>query len=755
MISKLKGAALAALAAFCALPAFAQYTTVSGSHAGPLGAQVTNGTFYWQLASAARIGTSGGQALGVPVTAMVIAGAFTMPASSIVDTSLSNPVNPCYAVTIIDNISGATLLGAGLAPDGVHVNRGGPYGCVQPSGSSWSFDSFIPASAPTAPVVAGPMGPTGITNWRGAWAAYTSYLRNDGYVQGGNGYIVIGAYTSGGSFGSTDTTNSVQVATGCPLSGCTMTGALVQAGPYTSSSSNLNQSATAQNVRNVASISIKEFGAVGDWSTDDTTALTAGLAYALAHNVCLYFPPGGYKTTSQLSWTSMQRLCMRGESAATTWIGYLGSGTVDSAFYISANPLPVMFDIQRLSFAANANASYAFHAIYAGVGTTMDTVGFDGGSVSSFQGDFFNPQGDIRNLMVGPGVFQPSSIPACVNGLSFDQATVSGVTSASSQFTLTSPLVEYCTGIGLNLAHAFEVTVNGGQIAVNHQQLYSNSLLNVYNGVLIENSTSGSVPSQIYDTWSQFNALGQSDLGGSTLTNIYGSHNSFNNSQLRANVEAGANYNEFKHSVILPSSVDAGYGTTGTDNSFGNLLVAGWNKEQVIDNNALGGGSYNPAPVRAQWSLPNAGAGTYNVVQVPGTFSSSYWRLILEQGFSPGTGAGAAGSYEVTSTTPAIAIAGGTITFALNTGTHWLTATIAGATLVYQGWIDFIPGLYNGTQLQPIAKQYSSPIAFGAGSPFFGISATAPTVGAGVCWKTATTLGTCTAGTWPSCSTCN
>jgi hypothetical protein len=35
------------------------------------------------------------------------------------------------------------------------------------------------------------------------------------------------------------------------------------------------------------------------------------------------------------------------------------------------------------------------------------------------------------------------------------------------------------------------------------------------------------------------------------------------------------------------------------------------------------------------------------------------------------------------------------------------------------------------------------------------ISTTTPTVGAGVCWKSATTLGTCTAGTWPNCTTCN
>lgn len=30
-----------------------------------------------------------------------------------------------------------------------------------------------------------------------------------------------------------------------------------------------------------------------------------------------------------------------------------------------------------------------------------------------------------------------------------------------------------------------------------------------------------------------------------------------------------------------------------------------------------------------------------------------------------------------------------------------------------------------------------------------------PTVNAGVCWKTASVLGTCTAGTWPNCTTCN
>jgi hypothetical protein len=41
------------------------------------------------------------------------------------------------------------------------------------------------------------------------------------------------------------------------------------------------------------------------------------------------------------------------------------------------------------------------------------------------------------------------------------------------------------------------------------------------------------------------------------------------------------------------------------------------------------------------------------------------------------------------------------------------------------------------------------------GNPIPTQTTTVPTVGQGVCWKTVATLGTCTAGIWPACSTCN
>lgn len=203
----------AAVAVVCsAAPAVAQFTTVSASGTGGAGHLVANATIYWQAVTGFRIGTSSGQALGVPYSATVTVGAFSL---SVPDTSLSDPTYPCYAVTVIDNLTGDTLIGAGLAGDGIHVNTGGPYGCVQPSGSTWSFDSYVPAAPAGTMVVAGPPGATGVINWRGAWAATTAYAKNDGFVEASNGYIVKTAYTSGSTFGSTDTTNSVEVATGC------------------------------------------------------------------------------------------------------------------------------------------------------------------------------------------------------------------------------------------------------------------------------------------------------------------------------------------------------------------------------------------------------------------------------------------------------------------------------------------------------------------------------------------------------------
>jgi Pectate lyase superfamily protein len=126
------------------------YTTVSGACVGGCSSAVQSATIYFQpmagpsgLLGAAQIGsTSGGQITEAPTQAAVVAGAFTMTLADAVKTTPSI----CYAVTVIDNVTGNTILGAGLDTLG-HVKAGGPYGCVQPTGTTWDFDTYIPSLA--------------------------------------------------------------------------------------------------------------------------------------------------------------------------------------------------------------------------------------------------------------------------------------------------------------------------------------------------------------------------------------------------------------------------------------------------------------------------------------------------------------------------------------------------------------------------------------------------------------------------------
>lgn len=50
-------------------------------------------------------------------------------------------------------------------------------------------------------------------------------------------------------------------------------------------------------------ISVKDFGVIGDGTTDDTTALQAALTYAITNNIRLLFPAGSYKITNNITIT--------------------------------------------------------------------------------------------------------------------------------------------------------------------------------------------------------------------------------------------------------------------------------------------------------------------------------------------------------------------------------------------------------------------------------------------------------------------
>jgi hypothetical protein len=145
----------AAIALVClAAAAAAQYTTVTGSHVGGSATPLANGMIYLQPVSgctsnpdpvAARIAADQGQILGVPYKGAVLNGAFSI--SNVPDALATSP-NIAYAVTALDPFK-TVVLGNGLMRDGVHVLPGGPYGCVQLTGTTWNFDTYVPSTIPT------------------------------------------------------------------------------------------------------------------------------------------------------------------------------------------------------------------------------------------------------------------------------------------------------------------------------------------------------------------------------------------------------------------------------------------------------------------------------------------------------------------------------------------------------------------------------------------------------------------------------
>ena len=128
------------------------FTTVSAAHLQDAsGTVVANATISFAPVDNSgnpisfRSGGTAGQVISRPITAAVSNGVFSV---SVADTTLTTPVNVGYRVTVTDNVSGEVILARG-------------YECVQPSGLTYSFDTYTPNLAPQVTVQTGPQGPAG------------------------------------------------------------------------------------------------------------------------------------------------------------------------------------------------------------------------------------------------------------------------------------------------------------------------------------------------------------------------------------------------------------------------------------------------------------------------------------------------------------------------------------------------------------------------------------------------------------------
>jgi hypothetical protein len=336
-------------------------------------------------------------------------------------------------------------------------------------------------------------------------------------------------------------------------------------------------------------ISVRRFGAVGDGTADDSSALQNALTWMGMSGGCVYLPQGAYKTTSELDWVNQyaafraKPLCLRGDGWARSYLVYMGSSKIDAAIHVyntSGAPVAPSVDISNFGIAANANASYALHVITPGP-STMDNVAFAGGSLSSFEGDGWNGIADLRNLHVGRQFFAPAGSTPCVNGLTFSHGVdpVAGQDIPSSQFTLTAPQAVGCTGIGLNFASAMGITINGGQSSGNKQDLYRANPSGqpqpfIINGMLLETNPGYSPTPMADEVLGGFAILNGIQFNSKPLgLQLSGIQNVVVSSTGIFTVLSGSVNTQFVNNLIYTGSTDAGTGTYGS----GNLQEAGGN----------------------------------------------------------------------------------------------------------------------------------------------------------------------------------
>lgn len=100
-----------------------------------------------------------------------------------------------------------------------------------------------------------------------------------------------------------------------------------------------------------APINVKDYGAVGD-GRDDTAAIQAAATFASANELELFFPSGGYKISSTITFTPGKAFTVRGEGPNSTIISSTADTPTTTLFTLNATGGPPVV-IENLSFYAS------------------------------------------------------------------------------------------------------------------------------------------------------------------------------------------------------------------------------------------------------------------------------------------------------------------------------------------------------------------------------------------------------------------
>ena len=108
-------------------------------------------------------------------------------------------------------------------------------------------------------------------------------------------------------------------------------------------------------------VSVKDFGAKGDGSTDDTTAIQSAITYAESNGGTVWFPRGTYNTSSEIV-LNKPGIILAGEGTGTTWDNSENAASTIQGTHTTGSVIRIKWEscgIKNLVIDANATRSAA------------------------------------------------------------------------------------------------------------------------------------------------------------------------------------------------------------------------------------------------------------------------------------------------------------------------------------------------------------------------------------------------------------
>lgn len=235
-------------------------------------------------------------------------------------------------------------------------------------------------------------------------------------------------------------------------------------------------------------INVKDYGAVGDGSTDDTTSISNAIADLSTDKDVLYFPSGIYKTTTQLSITTPELVVLLGHNAylMPTQSDNNPAITIDVGNRIVMSGITIdamnSADTSTLVEIANAEFGAQIHDVHfknaGGYGLDADYISknslsaanSDGVGLTLSQCSFVDSVGGLRMGNTNPNEY--FSIESCT----FAHLETAIYLKDAGNGTIDSCHIKYCTSYGIR-----QVTPasNGGKLVVSSCHLNHNDGISI------------------------------------------------------------------------------------------------------------------------------------------------------------------------------------------------------------------------------------------------------------------------------------